>query len=80
MTKKTENEWKKRGKHLEKRFTFPDFTAAMGFMQQVSYHCEKKNHHPEWTNVYNRIDVKLSTHDAGKVTAKDHDLAKKYGP
>ena len=53
------------------------FTDAMGFMLQVSYYCDRQDHHPEWKNVYNRVWVSLSTHSAGKVTQKDRDLAKK---
>ena len=63
---------------LVKTFQFGSFREAMSFMMRVAFEAEQRNHHPEWTNVYNRVAVRLSTHDAGgKVTAKDVDLAKK---
>jgi 4a-hydroxytetrahydrobiopterin dehydratase len=69
-------EWKFQRNALVKTFEFPSFREAMGFMVRVAFEAEAMNHHPEWTNVYNRVDVRLSTHDAGdKVTAKDVELA-----
>ncbi len=63
---------------LVKRFQFTDFKAALGFMVRVGFEAEAMNHHPEWTNVYNRVDVRLNTHDAGgQVTAKDVELARR---
>lgn len=59
-----------------KEFKFKDFNQAFGFMTQVALHAEKHDHHPEWFNVYNRVEVTLSTHDAGGVTEKDVALAK----
>ncbi len=56
-------------------FKFEDFVSAFGFMTQIAIHAEKMNHHPEWFNVYNRVDVTLTTHDAGGVTDKDVTLA-----
>jgi len=56
-------------------FKFEDFVSAFGFMTQIAIHAEKANHHPEWFNVYNRVDVTLTTHDAGGVTDKDVKLA-----
>ena len=56
-------------------FKFNDFASAFGFMTQIAIHAEKANHHPEWFNVYNRVDVTLTTHDAGGVTDKDVKLA-----
>ena len=61
---------------IEKTFTFKDFVEAFGFMAKVAILAEKANHHPEWSNVYNRVEVRLSTHDAGGLTDKDFDLAK----
>jgi len=62
---------------LEATFTFKNFTEAFSFMTHVAFYCEKFNHHPNWTNVYNRVHVQLTTHDAGNtVTDKDHQLAK----
>jgi 4a-hydroxytetrahydrobiopterin dehydratase len=61
---------------LVKNFQFKDFREAMGFMVRAAFEAESMNHHPEWTNVYNRVHVRLNTHDAGgKVTAKDVELA-----
>jgi 4a-hydroxytetrahydrobiopterin dehydratase len=61
---------------LAKAYSFKDFRAAMAFMLHVGFEAEALNHHPEWTNVYNRVAVRLNTHDAGgKVTAKDVALA-----
>ncbi len=68
--------WTEKEDALQKTYSFADFTTAMAFMVKASYACEKLNHHPEWTNVYNRLHVKLNTHDAGNtVTEKDHRLA-----
>lgn len=58
------------------QFEFTDFVSAFSFMNEVAFHCEKQNHHPNWSNVYNRVEIKLTTHDAGNtITAKDHKLA-----
>ena len=61
---------------LQKSFKFDDFNQAFGFMSRVALKAEQMNHHPEWFNVYNRVDVTLSTHDAGGVTELDFKLAK----
>lgn len=62
--------------HLEKSFEFKNFTEAFAFMVQVAFLAEKHQHHPDWSNVYNKVTIRLSTHDAGnKVTEKDHKLA-----
>jgi 4a-hydroxytetrahydrobiopterin dehydratase len=61
---------------LAKTFKFGSFREALSFMTRVAFEAEELNHHPEWTNVYNRVMVRLNTHDAGgKVTAKDVELA-----
>jgi 4a-hydroxytetrahydrobiopterin dehydratase len=61
---------------LVKTFTFSNFIEAFAFMTKVALLAEKANHHPEWTNVYNKVVIKLSTHDAGNVvTDKDRKLA-----
>lgn len=57
-------------------FRFADFSTAFGFMTRVALAAEQADHHPEWTNVWNRVDVLLTTHDAGGLTAKDVALAK----
>src|SRR6516162_3193457 len=61
---------------IAKSFVFRDFNEAFGFMSRVALVAEKHDHHPEWRNVYKSVDVVLSTHDAGGLTAKDIDLAK----
>ena len=58
-----------------KEFRFRDFNAAFGFMTRVALYADKADHHPEWSNVYNRVEVTLSTHDAGGVTDRDVALA-----
>jgi 4a-hydroxytetrahydrobiopterin dehydratase len=60
---------------LSKTFVFPDFPAAMGFMAEVGVHAEAMNHHPDWSNVYNRVHVKLSSHDLGGVSQACVELA-----
>ena len=60
---------------ITREFRFKDFNAAFGFMARVALHAEKHDHHPEWSNVYNRVTITLATHDAGGVTDKDVALA-----
>ena len=60
---------------ITRTFTFTDFSAAFGFMMRVALRAEQIDHHPEWFNVYNQVEVTLATHDAGGVTQKDIDLA-----
>lgn len=71
--------WKASSSHrrcIQRTFVFPSFIQALVFMQRVAPHCEIMNHHPTWTNTYNRVEVELSTHDAGnQVTLKDVELA-----
>ena len=69
-------EWKMVDNAIEKKFVFLNFTQALGFIVQVGVQAEKRNHHPELFNVYNKVTIRLSTHDAGGVTNKDIDLAK----
>jgi len=61
---------------LHKEYKFPDFIHAFGFMATAAIAIEKMNHHPEWFNVYNRVSVDLTTHDAQGITSKDAELAK----
>jgi len=69
--------WKEKDNSLNRNFEFKDFSEAFAFMTRVALIAEKQNHHPNWTNVYNKVEMHLNTHDAGdKVTEKDHKLAK----
>mmetsp|Transcript_74066 Transcript_74066/g.160216 ORF Transcript_74066/g.160216 Transcript_74066/m.160216 type:complete len:110 (+) Transcript_74066:1-330(+) len=63
------------GERLERTFRFNNFCDAFGFMSRVALHAEKADHHPNWSNVYNTVEVKLWTHDAGGLTDKDFALA-----
>jgi len=65
------------GKALEKSFRFLDFSTAFAFLTRVAMHAEKVDHHPEFTNVWNRVDFRLTTHDAGGITNRDRELATK---
>ena len=62
---------------LTAEFKLPGFAAAMGFMMEIAVHADKMNHHPEWSNVYNRVTITLTTHDAGGLTELDLQLAEK---
>ena len=68
--------WRVLNEKLHKEFQFDDFSQAFGFMTRAAIECEKMNHHPEWLNVYNRITIDLTTHDAGGITKNDVNLAK----
>ncbi len=68
--------WNENNNRLHQTFLFKDFSTAFSFMTRVALEAEKMNHHPLWTNVYNKVDIWLSTHDAGDiVTEKDRALA-----
>ena len=68
--------WDKSDNKLKAQFKFKDFMEAFAFMTEVAFHAEKQNHHPEWSNVYNTVNIDLCTHDAGNiVTPKDEKLA-----
>ncbi len=68
--------WKEADNKLSKSFTFQDFTEAFGFMTKVAIEAEKMNHHPTWTNTWNKVSFELCTHDAGNtVTDRDRKLA-----
>lgn len=69
-------DWKFIDNAIEKKFKFLDFTQALGFIVQVGLMAEKRNHHPELLNVYNKVTIRLTTHDADGVTDKDVELAK----
>ena len=67
--------WSIQDRKLHKEYQFADFIHAFGFMATAAIAIEKMNHHPEWRNVYNRVTVDLTTHDAGGVSQNDFDLA-----
>jgi 4a-hydroxytetrahydrobiopterin dehydratase len=68
--------WSVVNEKLHKEFQFDSFNQAFGFMTRAAMEIEKMNHHPEWFNVYNKITVELTTHDAGGITKNDVNLAK----
>lgn len=71
-------EWHLRadGAAIVREFVFADFAEAFGFMTRVALAAEKADHHPEWRNAWNRVEIALTTHDAGGLTARDLDLAR----
>lgn len=68
--------WSQEGEAIVKSFEFSDFAAAIAFINRAVGPIEEMDHHPEWTNVYNRVDVRLNSHDVGGVTDRDVRLAK----
>ena len=67
------------GLAISRRFTFADFSEAFAFMTRVALLAEKADHHPEWSNVWNRVDITLTTHDAGGLSARDVAMAEAIG-
>lgn len=68
--------WKEENNQLVRHYEFKDFSEAFAFMTRVAFIAEKQNHHPEWSNVYNKLVIRLSSHDAGNVvTERDKRLA-----
>ena len=67
--------WDERDGALHKSFRFADFSEAFGFLTRVALHAEKVDHHPEFTSVWNRVDFRLTSHDAGGITERDVALA-----
>ena len=68
--------WSVQNGKLHREYKFPDFAHAFGFMATSAVLIEKMNHHPEWSNVYNRVTIDLTTHDSGGITQNDVDLAR----
>lgn len=68
--------WTRNGDGIERQYKFADFTHAFGFMARVALLAEKADHHPEWSNVYNKVNIRLTTHDAGGISARDFALAR----
>lgn len=62
--------------YLHRELAFANFAQAFGFMTEIAIVCEKANHHPEWSNVYNRVTINLTTHDAGGISRYDVDIAR----
>ena len=67
--------WNETEAGLAREFVFADFSEAFAFMTRVALAAEQRNHHPEWFNVYNRVDITFTTHDAGGLTERDIDFA-----
>lgn len=70
------DQWSLQDGKLHREFVFKDFVQAFGFMTEVALHAESSNHHPEWCNVYKKVTVNLTTHEAGGITERDFKLAK----
>lgn len=68
--------WALRDGHLHREFTFPSFVEAFGFMSQVALRAEAMNHHPDWSNAWNKVSIDLVSHDVGGISKRDFDLAK----
>lgn len=68
-------DWRLDGEHLKRDFTFADFVEAFGFMARVALLAERADHHPEWSNVYNKVEIAITTHDAKGLSARDVKLA-----
>lgn len=75
LNKHTDKPWIIKEEKLYKAFKFADFITAFGFMTKVAMLAEKINHHPEWFNVYNRVEISLTTHDAAGISKRDFELA-----
>ena len=75
LNQKTQRHWEMRNNALYKHFSFGDFITAFGFMSQVALLSEQKNHHPDWKNVGGNVDIRLTDHQAGRLTKKDFALA-----
>lgn len=69
--------WERDGHSIIKTYVFEDFIRAIGFMTQAAFFAEALEHHPEWTNVYNKVTVRLGTHDTSSITSRDIQLAKR---
>ncbi|MFN4197771.1 MAG: 4a-hydroxytetrahydrobiopterin dehydratase [Flavobacterium sp.] len=74
---KSHPSWKLNGDFIERHWDFSNFSEAFAFMTRVALEAEKANHHPDWSNVYNKVHIRLSTHDAGGLTENDFLLAER---
>ncbi|KAA3610485.1 MAG: 4a-hydroxytetrahydrobiopterin dehydratase [Calditrichaeota bacterium] len=77
LNKVASGNWQIEDNKLYKEFVFDNFVKAFGFMTQVALEAESANHHPEWSNVYNKVTINLSTHDVGGLSVFDFELANK---
>ncbi len=75
LNKNSDTSWSIKEEKLYKEFKFSDFVSAFGFMTQVAMLAERANHHPEWSNVYNKVAISLTTHEAGGISKRDFELA-----
>ena len=76
LNKDSDQLWSIKEGKLYREFKFPDFVSAFGFMTKVAILAERANHHPEWSNIYNRVVISLTTHEAGSISKRDFELAK----
>ncbi|MGO2353671.1 MAG: 4a-hydroxytetrahydrobiopterin dehydratase [Marinomonas foliarum] len=77
LNTESSEDWAIEDEKLSKTFKFKDFQHAFGFMTMCAIYAEKKDHHPEWFNVYNKVSIQLTSHDVSGISNKDFDLAKK---
>ena len=75
LNKDSDRVWRIHDEKLFKEFNFSDFVSAFGFMTKVAILAERANHHPEWSNVYNRVSISLTTHEVGGISKRDFELA-----
>ena len=75
LNKNSDNAWVIKEDRLHREFKFPDFISAFGFMTKVAILSERSNHHPEWSNKYNKVAISLTTHEAGGISNRDFELA-----
>lgn len=75
LNSKSEKSWGIKDGKLYKAFKFPSFVSAFGFMTQVAILAERANHHPEWSNVYNKVEIYLTTHEVSGISNRDFELA-----
>jgi 4a-hydroxytetrahydrobiopterin dehydratase len=76
LNENADNVWEIKEEKLYREFKFSDFVVAFGFMTKVAMIAERVNHHPEWSNVYNKVLIHLTTHEAGGISQRDFELAK----
>jgi len=75
LNKNSDKVWAIKEDKLHREFKFPDFVSAFGFMTKVAILSERSNHHPEWSNMYNKVAISLTTHEAGGISNRDFELA-----